>query len=147
IREGLELAAQHGVPRAVRAFISEHHGTGSISYFLEKAKERDGSVNAADFTYPGPRPQSAETAVAMLADGVEAAVRVLNEPNADRVREVVRHIMKQRMDQGELRDAPVTLRQLDTIEREFTRVLAGMYHNRIEYPAASGGVTSEFAST
>lgn len=146
IREGMELASQHGVPRAVRAFIAEHHGTGSIAYFLEKAKERDGGVNTGDFAYPGPRPQSAETAVAMLADGVEAAVRVLSEPNAERVREVVQHIIRQRIEQGELRDAPLTLRQLDMIEAEFTRVLAGMYHNRIDYPAASGGVTSEFAS-
>ena len=146
IREGLELAAQHGVPRAVRSFIAEHHGTGSIAYFLERARERDAGVNAAEFTYPGPRPQSAETAVAMLADGVEAAVRVLSEPNPARVREVVDHIVKQRMEQGELRDAPLTLRQLDIVKEEFTRVLSGMYHTRIDYPAASGGITSEFAS-
>ena len=146
IREGLELAAQHGVPRAVRAFIAEHHGTGSISYFMEKAKERDGGVNPSDFAYPGPRPQSAETAVAMLADGVEAAVRVLSEPHPDRVRDVVEHIVRQRMEQGELRDAPLTLRQLDMVKDEFTRVLSGMYHNRIDYPASSGGITSEFAS-
>lgn len=146
IREGLELAAQHGVPRAVRAFIAEHHGTGSIAYFYEKAREREGGVNPNEFAYPGPRPQSAETAVAMLADGVEAAVRVLSEPRPDRVREVVEHILKQRIEQGELRDAPLTLRQLDMIKEEFTRVLSGMYHNRIDYPASSGGVTSEFAS-
>lgn len=147
IREGLELAAQHGVPKAVRAFISEHHGTGSIAYFLEKAKERDQAVaNPSEFAYPGPRPQSAETAVAMLADGVEAAVRVLSEPRPERVREVVEHIIRQRMEQGQLRDAPLTLRQLDIIKEEFTRVLSGMYHNRIDYPATSGGVTSEFAS-
>lgn len=147
VREGLELAEQHGVPRAVRAFIAEHHGTGEISYFLEKAKERDAGVaNPGEYVYPGPRPQSAETAVAMLADGVEAAVRVLNEPAPERVREVVDHIVRQRMEQGQLRDAPLTLRQIDTIKAEFTRVLSGMYHNRIDYPATSGGVTSEFAS-
>ena len=146
VREGMELAAEHGVPRAVRAFITEHHGTASIAYFLEKAKERDSGVNPSEFAYPGPRPQSAETAVAMLADGVEAAVRVLSEPNPERVREVVDHILKQRIEQGELRDAPLTLRQLDIIKEEFTRVLAGMYHNRIDYPASSGGITSEFAN-
>lgn len=146
IREGLELAAQHGVPRAVRAFIAEHHGTGAISYFFERAKEREGGANPNEFAYPGPRPQSAETAVAMLADGVEAAVRVLSEPRPERVREVVEHIVRQRMEQGQLRDAPLTLRQLDIVKDEFTRVLSGMYHNRIDYPAASGGVTSEFAS-
>jgi cyclic-di-AMP phosphodiesterase PgpH len=148
VREGLELAEEHGLPRKLRAFITEHHGTGDISYFLEKAKERHGSVgDLSQFAYPGPRPQTAETAVVMLADGVEAAVRVLNEPTPDRIREVVEHIVRQRIDQGQLRDAPLTLRQIDGIKEEFIRVLSGMYHNRIDYPASSGGVSSEFAST
>ena len=82
----------------------------------------------------------------MLADGVEAATRVLAEPTPDRIREVVDHIVRQRIEQGQLRDAPLTLKQLDIIKDEFTRVLSGMYHNRIDYPTSSGGVTSEFAS-
>jgi membrane-associated HD superfamily phosphohydrolase len=82
----------------------------------------------------------------MLADGVEAATRVLNEPTPDKIRDVVDHIVKQRMDQGQLRDAPLTLKQIAIVKDEFTRVLTGMYHNRIDYPASSGGVTSEFAS-
>jgi cyclic-di-AMP phosphodiesterase PgpH len=148
VREGLKLAEEHGLPRKLRAFITEHHGTGEISYFLEKARERDSGVaDPGNYAYPGPRPQSAETAVVMLADGVEAAVRVLNEPTPERIREVVEHIVRQRIDQGQLRDAPLTLRQIDGIKEEFIRVLAGMYHNRIDYPASSGGVTSEFAAT
>ena len=99
-----------------------------------------------DYIYPGPLPQTAETAVVMLADGVEAAARVLHEPTPEKVRDVVEHIVRQRMEQGQLIDAPLTLRQIETIKDEFTRVLVGMYHNRIDYPAASGGVTSEFAS-
>ncbi|HYD54433.1 MAG TPA: HDIG domain-containing protein [Gemmatimonadaceae bacterium] len=147
IRDGLELAEQHRLPRALRAFITEHHGTGSITYFFEKAKEREGTPpNPIDYVYPGPVPQSAETAVVMLADGVEAAVRVLNEPTPQRVRDVVEHMVRQRIDQGQLRDTPLTLRQLEVVKEEFTRVLSGMYHNRVDYPAASGGVTSEFAS-
>jgi cyclic-di-AMP phosphodiesterase PgpH len=147
VREGLELAEQHKLPRALRAFITEHHGTGAISYFFEKAKERDGTApNPAEYSYPGPLPQSAETAVVMLADGVEAATRVLSEPTPDKIREVVDHIVRQRMEQGQLRDAPLTLKQLDIIKEEFSRVLIGMYHNRIDYPTSSGGVTSEFAS-
>jgi membrane-associated HD superfamily phosphohydrolase len=82
----------------------------------------------------------------MLADGVEAATRVLSDPTPDKLRDVIDHIVKQRIDQGQLRDAPLTLKQLDMIKDEFTRVLIGMYHNRIDYPASSGGVTSEFAS-
>jgi cyclic-di-AMP phosphodiesterase PgpH len=147
VREGLELASQHKLPRALRAFITEHHGTGTISYFLDKARRGEGYVGSADeFAYPGPLPQSAETAVVMLADGIEAATRVLAEPTPDKIRDVVEHIVRQRIDQGQLRDAPLTLRQIETIKQEFTRVLVGMYHNRIDYPAAAGGVTSEFRS-
>jgi hypothetical protein len=82
----------------------------------------------------------------MLADGVEAAARVLHEPTPDKIREVVDHIVRQRMEQGQLNEAPLTLRQIGVVKEQFTRVLAGMYHNRIDYPASSGGVTSEFAS-
>jgi putative nucleotidyltransferase with HDIG domain len=147
VREGLELAEEHKLPRALRSFITEHHGTGAITFFYEKAKERDGAVpNPVEYSYPGPLPQTAETAVVMLADGVEAATRVLSEPTPDKIRDVVDHIVRQRIEQGQLRDAPLTLKQLDVIKDEFTRVLTGMYHNRIDYPTASGGVTSEFAS-
>lgn len=147
VREGLELADAHKLPRALRAFITEHHGTGTISYFLDKARQGDRrEADAAEFAYPGPLPQTAETAVVMLADGVEASARVLHDPTPQRIRDVVEHIVRQRVEQGQLADAPLTLRQLETIKAEFTRVLVGMFHNRIDYPAATGGVTSEFAS-
>ncbi len=147
VREGLELAHQHGLPRTLRAFITEHHGTGSIAYFLERAKERGPDVaDPAEFAYPGPLPQSAETAVVMLADGVEAAVRVLSEATPVRVRDVIDHIVRQRTEQGQLREAPLTLRQIDVVKEEFARVLAGMYHARVDYPTSSGGITSEFAA-
>jgi putative nucleotidyltransferase with HDIG domain len=147
VREGLQLAEEHNLPRALRSFITEHHGTGSIAFFLEKARERDATApDPIEYSYPGPLPQTAETAVVMLADGVEAATRVLSEPTADKIRDVVDHIVRQRIEQGQLRDAPLTLKQLDIIKDEFTRVLTGMYHNRIDYPTSSGGVTSEFAS-
>jgi cyclic-di-AMP phosphodiesterase PgpH len=148
VQEGLALAAENRLPRALQAFITEHHGTGTISYFLDKAKQGgdDAPPDAAEYVYPGPRPQSAETAVVMLADGVEASTRVLHEPTPQRIRDVVEHIVRQRMEQGQLAEAPLTLRQIEQIKDEFTRVLVGMFHNRIDYPAASGGVTSEFAS-
>jgi putative nucleotidyltransferase with HDIG domain len=147
VEAGLLLASQERLPRALRAFIAEHHGTGSISYFLEKARKSEGDVgDAADFAYPGPLPQSAETAVVMLADGIEAATRVLADPTPEKIRGVVEHIVKQRMEQGQLRDAPLTLRKIEIIKTEFTRVLVGMHHNRIEYPATAGGITSGFRS-
>jgi putative nucleotidyltransferase with HDIG domain len=145
VEAGLTLAAEQRLPHALRAFIAEHHGTGSISYFLEKARKSDGLVgDEEEFSYPGPLPQSAETAVVMLADGIEAATRVLAEPTHDKIRGVVDHIVRQRIDQGQLRDAPLTLRQLELVKEEFTRVLSGMYHSRIDYPATAGGVTSQF---
>jgi putative nucleotidyltransferase with HDIG domain len=146
VREGLELADAYKLPRALRAFITEHHGTGTISYFLDRARQRETDPIAADYIYPGPLPQTPETAVVMLADGIEAAARVLHEPTPEKVRDVVEHIVRQRIDQGQLIDAPLTLRQIEIIKEEFIRVLVGMYHNRIDYPTASGGITSEFAS-
>ena len=82
----------------------------------------------------------------MLADGVEASMRVLSDPTPEKIRDVVEHMVRQRMEQGQLRDAPLTMRQIELVKREFVRVLSGMYHARIDYPASSGGVTSEFAS-
>lgn len=144
---GVELADEHKLPKAVKAFITEHHGTGAITYFYEKARERDGAVpNPQDFQYPGPVPQSAETAICMLADGVEASMRVLNDPTPEKIREVIDHIVRQRMDQGQLNNAPLTLAQLEVVKREFARVLNGMYHNRIDYPTSSGGVSAEFVA-
>lgn len=145
VEDGLALAAEHKLPRVLRAFITEHHGTGQISYFLDRAREHGGAVDAEAFAYPGPVPRSAETAVVMLADGVEAAARVLNEPTPQRVRDVIDHIVRQRLDQGQLREAPLTLAQLEVVKEQFARVLSGMYHSRIDYPRQSGGVTSEFA--
>jgi len=135
VREGLELADSVKLPTAIRAFINEHHGTNSISYFLERARERDGAVtNPADFTYPGPVPQSAETAVVMLADASEAMARQLTTPTPERVRDVIERVVAQRLEEGQLRDAPLSLRQLTIVKREFARVLGGMYHARVEYP-------------
>jgi putative nucleotidyltransferase with HDIG domain len=147
VREGVELAEEHGVPRAVAAFITEHHGTMQISYFLSKAKERDtGPINPAEYAYPGPIPQSAETAVLMLADGVEASARVVADPTPEKLREVIEHITRMRIEQGQLREAPITLKQLEIVKEQFARVLMGTYHSRIDYPAASGGVSAEFAA-
>ena len=141
IREGLELAEAEHVPRSIRAFITEHHGTGTIAFFLEKARERDGAVqNTAEYTYPGPVPQSIETAVVMLADGAEAAARSLADPTPEHIREVIDAVVRQRLDQGQLRDAPLTLRQLTVVKREFARVLGGMYHGRVDYPTPAPSI-------
>jgi hypothetical protein len=146
VLDGIALAEAAGLPPVVKAFIPEHHGTTEINYFLTRARRRDpaGRVNPADYQYPGPRPQSAETAVAMLADSAEAAVRVLEDRGPDRVREAIEHLVQQKLASGQLDDAPLTLRDLERIKREFARVMSGTYHKRIGYPRASGGITPEF---
>ena len=148
VADGLALAEAAGLPEIVKAFIPEHHGTTYITYFLSRARgiDPDGRVDPADFRYPGPRPQSAETAVAMLADSAEAAIRVLGNPTPDAVRNAIEHLVQQKLGSGQLDDAPLTLRDLDRIKREFARVMSGTYHKRIGYPRASGGITPEFQS-
>ena len=144
--DGLALAEAAALPEVVKAFIPEHHGTSYITYFLSRARgaDPDGRVDPTEFRYPGPRPQSAETAVAMLADSAEAAVRVLNNPTPEAVRNAIEHLVQQKMGSGQLDDAPLTLRDLDRIKREFARVMSGTYHTRIGYPRPSGSVTPEF---
>lgn len=144
---GLELADKEKLPQAVRSFISEHHGTGSIAYFLEKAKERDATgINPAEFAYPGPIPQSAETAIVMLADGVEASTRVINDPTPEKIRAVIDHIFRQRIEAGQLHNTPLTLRQLEIIKDQFARAMIGQHHHRTDYPTSSGGITAEFTA-
>lgn len=137
VEEGLRMAREARLPTSVRAFIREHHGTMPIAYFLEKARcdcEPGEEPRDADFRYPGPKPQSIETAVLMLADGVESAVRTVSDPTAERIRETVDGIVRARLDSGQLDEAPVTLRDLDRVKEEFVRVLSGIYHHRIDYP-------------
>ncbi len=145
VLDGIALAEVAELPASVKAFIPEHHGTQEITYFLMRARlsEDSGKVNASDFQYPGPRPQSAETAVAMLADSAEAAVRVLADPSPDKVRDAIEHLVQQKLASGQLEDAPLTLGDLERIKREFARVMSGTYHKRIGYPRASGGITPD----
>jgi putative nucleotidyltransferase with HDIG domain len=143
---GLQLAQEAGLPTVVRDFIPEHHGTTEINYFLHRARRRSPGteIDVRDFRYPGPRPRSVETAVAMLADSAEAAVRVLESPTPELVRKAIDQLVDQKLHSRQLEDAPVTLRDLDRIKEEFCRTMAGMYHNRIGYPRASGGIEPEF---
>jgi putative nucleotidyltransferase with HDIG domain len=146
VRDGLSLAEEYGLPDVVKAFIPEHHGTSDITYFLERARREGEDVEeeAELFRYPGPRPRSVETAVAMLADGVEAALRVLDDPSPDKIADAIDHLFQQRIDSGQLADAPLTLAQLGRVREEFVRLLTGMHHSRIDYPSASGGISSEW---
>lgn len=134
VLEGIRLAEQANLPEAVKQFIPEHHGTQKIAYFLEQARRRDESVDASEFTYQGPKPQSRETAILMLADSIESAMKVLQDPTAERIRELVNRIVAGKIAEGQLEEAPLTMRELSLIKQQFVSVLLGMYHHRIDYP-------------
>ncbi len=146
VEEGLDLAAEHRLPEAIRAFIPEHHGTTTISYFLERARAEEPAAQAREdlFRYPGPRPRSAETAVALLGDAVEAALRVLDDPAPETVADAIEHLVETRVGDGQLREAPLTLEQIEIVKGEFVRVYAAMYHSRVEYPEEAGGITADW---
>jgi uncharacterized domain HDIG len=139
VEQGLRLADEHRLPPAVRDFIPEHHGTNEIRSFLVRARSRAPGlpIDAALYRYPGPRPRSAETAVVMLADSAEAAVRAIDHPTPETVRRAVDDVVAQRLASGQLDNAPLTLRDVDRVKEEFIRVIAGMYHARGEYPRPS----------
>lgn len=132
VPEGLRLADREGIPSAVRRFIAEHHGTTRIGFFFDQVP----GANPADFSYPGPKPQTRETAVLMLADSVESAAHVLADPTPVRLRELVERIVAGKLAAGQLDECPLTLHDIRVTKDELARVLAGMYHHRIDYPAA-----------
>ncbi|MGH7477101.1 MAG: HD family phosphohydrolase [Longimicrobiales bacterium] len=138
IFEGLRLADEHKLPDCIKDFILEHHGTQQISFFYERALELEPEVkhDASTFAYPGPRPQSKETAIAMLADSVESATRALSDPTPQRIRELVDRVVAGKLRQGQLDQAPLTLLDLSEIKRSLSSLLSGMYHQRIDYPPA-----------
>jgi hypothetical protein len=136
ISEGLEMAKKERLPRAVRNAIPEHHGTMVMAFFYHKALEVDPTARREDYSYPGPRPRSKETAILMLADGVEGASRALAEPTPSRIRGLVQRIIEERVRDGQLDEANITLQELARIRESFIPVLTAIFHVRAPYPAA-----------
>uniref|UniRef100_A0A7C1G584 HDIG domain-containing protein n=1 Tax=Thermomicrobium roseum TaxID=500 RepID=A0A7C1G584_THERO len=145
VTEGVKLAKRARLPKPIVDIVQQHHGTTLIKYFYVKAQERGLPVDERDFRYPGPRPQSKEAAVVLLADSVEAAVRAaaqagkLYEPGdpqcvSKRLAEIVDRVIRDRLEDGQLDEADLTLRQISEIRRVFLSMLEGVYHPRIEYP-------------
>lgn len=136
VRDGIELAREYRVPEPIVNFIQQHHGTTLIRFFYAKAVEADTGegVEESDFRYDGPRPESKETAIVMLADASEATCRTLKTPTPAAIEQVVRRLIKERLQDGQLDESNLTLKELDVIARTFTRVLTGVFHTRIEYP-------------
>ncbi|MGH2441916.1 MAG: HDIG domain-containing metalloprotein, partial [Chloroflexota bacterium] len=138
VAQGLRLARQYKLPRPVIDAIGQHHGTMKLLYFWRKAEQEmaDGVLDVSPYTYPGPKPQSKETALLMLADGSESAVRAASNRSAESIREIVRQIVDERVQLGQLDECPLTLRDLEQVQNVFCTVLNGLYHPRIEYPEA-----------
>ncbi|MDD4549489.1 MAG: HDIG domain-containing protein [Syntrophomonadaceae bacterium] len=136
VKEGVELAREAHLPQVIIDFIEQHHGTGLAKYFYSRALEedREGIISEESFRYEGPKPQSKEVALVMLADSVEAAVRSLDAPTQTKIESMVRKIIRDKLNDGQLELCDLTFKDLDTIARSFCKILEGIYHKRIEYP-------------
>ena len=145
VKEGVDLAREHKLPKQVVDIVEQHHGTSLMSYFFHKAKESLGKsgqlVNEGDFRYPGPKPVSKEAGLVMLADICEAATRTLTDPTPLKIRELGRTLVNRVFDDGQLDSSDLILRDVTETIRVFTNILVGIYHHRIAYP----GVTKEAA--
>ena len=122
------------VPAAVRAIVREHHGTTMTAYFYVKAKKMDPDVREGDFRYPGPKPSSKESAIVMLADSCEAAVRSLGGPSPEQVKDMVHRVIRGKMEDGQLVNCNLTIHELSRVEESFLQTFAGILHDRITYP-------------
>lgn len=136
VHEGIELAHQNKIPDELIDFIPMHHGTTTITYFYEKAKELYGEdkINVDDYKYPGPKPDSRETAIVMLADGCESAVRSITDPDAQKVENMINNIFSSRLKEGQLDNAPVTFSDISKMKEAFLSILISQHHKRIKYP-------------
>lgn len=136
VKNGIELARQDDLPQEIIDFIPMHHGTLVISYFYDKALKLYGEdkVSIEDFRYPGPKPNTKETALVMLADACESTVRSITDPDPVKVGNVINSLIKNRVDDGQLDESPITLADIKKIKEAFLSVLLGQYHKRIRYP-------------
>lgn len=137
-KDGVEIAKEYHLPSIIHAFILQHHGEGLASYFYRQAIEEEGIENVKEeqFRYTGPKPNMKETAILMIADAVESAVRALKTPSNEEIEEIIDKIIKERLSDGQFADCPLTLKDLKVIATTFNRILRGMQHNRIKYQQA-----------
>ena len=134
VKLGVEKARSLKLPQELIEIIGEHHGNSIIAWFYDKASRQESQVKSDDFTYPGVPPRSKESAVVMLADVTEAAVRTLVKPNAAKMERFIQQLFEDKERNGQLADSALSFRDLETIKKAFVKVLAGYYHSRIEYP-------------
>ncbi|MBN2445619.1 MAG: HDIG domain-containing protein [Phycisphaerae bacterium] len=146
VKDGIEMAKEYGLPGSLRPFIAEHHGTTLVQYFYHAAsqsrKPDDPAVSDTEFRYPGPKPQSRETAIVMLCDAVEGAVRAMSEPTPGRIEDVVSNIVQKRLVDRQFDDCDLTFREVGTIRASLVKSLCAIYHSRIAYPTSDESKSS-----
>jgi putative nucleotidyltransferase with HDIG domain len=152
VKDGIELAREYALPRAIQHFIESHHGTTLVEYFYHAAKteaetDEKASVEEIEFRYPGPRPRTREAALLMLADAVESAMRTMTEPNPGRIESLVRELSRKRLLDGQFDECDLTFRELGLIEEAVTARLCAIHHGRISYPSAKSDEATEEAPT
>ncbi len=141
VKEGVELGREYGLPESILDFITQHHGTTRMSYFYDKAlrqavkRPTKEAIQEEDFQYPGPKPQSKETAIVMLADSVEAATRSMTEMTPQSLEHTIDNMVKHRFLEGQLDACSLTLHDLTLIREAFLKILIGTHHQRLTYPA------------
>jgi hypothetical protein len=136
IKEGLELAKKYSLSPVLLDFIQQHHGNSLVYYFYRRAlegKEENQEVAEEGFRYPGPKPNTKETAIVLLADSVEAATRSLKDPTPDKIEEIVHKIINNKFIDGQLDECELTLNDIEKISSVFSKILSGMYHSRVNY--------------
>ena len=136
-KDGGEMAREHKIPKPILDIIEQHHGTSLVSFFFFSAldnEKNERTVTEGDFRYEGPKPQTKEAALVMMADTVEAAVRALQKPTPGRIEGLVRRVIKDKLQDGQLDECDLTFKDLDTTAVAFVRVLSGIFHTRVEYP-------------
>ena len=138
VKDGLQLAKEIGLPQQIKDMIPQHHGTRMMSYFFQKAKERgdmrNGAVSETDFRYAGPKPQSREAAIMMMADSVEAASRTLSSPNSSQVKGLIDRLVDGIVSEDQFDECNITLKDIRLVKESFFKILAGYFHRRIDYP-------------
>ncbi len=134
VKNGIQLAKKYRLPQEITGFIATHHGTTVVSYFYHKSKEEGKIANKDDFRYPGPLPYSKETGIVMLADAVEAATHSIPVSDYNKFKEIVNSIIKNRVEDGQLDETDLTLKDLKDIKDSFVRTLISLYHTREKYP-------------
>ncbi len=134
-KDGIDLAKEYGLPGIINDFILQHHGEGLAKYFYNQAIQEEGIENVKEeqFRYTGPKPNRKETAILMLADAVESAVRAMKGATTEEIEQIIDKIIVERLNDGQLADSPLTLKDIKIIAATFSRILRGMQHNRIKY--------------